>query len=54
MEKRITILEKKVAKLEKAAVLFEQHRQSWINLNRKLKQDMDRDKSKGRGCDRIT
>jgi hypothetical protein len=43
MEKQIKGLEKRIAKLEKAAVLFEQHRQSWIDLNKKLEQGMDRD-----------
>lgn len=46
MEKRIKGLEKRIAKLEKAAVLFEQHRQSWLDLNKqlkKLKHDMDRE-----------
>jgi len=49
MEKRITTLEKRVAKLEKAAMLFEEYRQSWIDLNKKLKkfkQEMDRDRRK--------
>jgi hypothetical protein len=47
MEKRITTLERRVAKLEKAAVLFEEHRQSWIDLNKKLKklnQEIEREK----------
>jgi hypothetical protein len=43
---RIAALEKRVAKLEKAAVLFEEHRQAAIDLNRQLKkfkQKWDRD-----------
>ncbi len=49
MKQRISSLEKRIAKLEKAAVLFEEHRQSWINLNKqlkKMKHEMDRDKRK--------
>jgi hypothetical protein len=44
MEKLVKGLEKRIAKLEKAAVLFERHRQSWLDLNKKLKKlkhDMD-------------
>jgi exonuclease VII small subunit len=49
MKQRVRFLEKRIAKLEKAAVLFEEHRQSWIELNKglkKLKQEMDRDRRK--------
>jgi hypothetical protein len=49
MEKQLKALEKRVAKLEKASVLFEEHRQAAIDLNRKLKklkQEMDRDNRK--------
>lgn len=47
MRKKIAALEKRVAKLEKAAVLFEKHRQAWIRLEKgaqKMKREMDRDK----------
>jgi exonuclease VII small subunit len=49
MKQRMRALEKRIVKLEKAAVLFEQHRQSWIECNKglkKLKQEMDRDSRK--------
>jgi hypothetical protein len=45
-QKRMNALEKRVAKLEKAAALFEEHRQTWIEMSKslkKLKQEMDRD-----------
>jgi hypothetical protein len=37
--------EGRIGELEKSAVLFEEHRQSWINLNKKLKQLDDEMKS---------
>jgi hypothetical protein len=46
---RMSVLEKRIAKLEKVAVLFEEHRQAWINMNKglkKLKREIDRDKRK--------
>ena len=55
MEKRFAALEKRIAKLEKAAVLFEQHRQAWIDLNEKLKimnRELDADARRGRGQSR--
>ena len=49
IEQRLGALEKRIAKLEKAAVLFEEHRQAWIEMNKglkKLKQEMDHNKGK--------
>src|SRR5262245_20359212 len=49
IKQRVRSLEKRLAKLEKAAVLFEEHRQSWIILGKglkKMKKEMDRDRRK--------
>lgn len=37
MKKQLSRLEKRIAKLEAQSKLFEEHRQSWIDLNKKLK-----------------
>lgn len=47
--------ETRIAGLEKSAALFEEHRQSWINLHEKLrdlKDDMDHDDEKRRSQER--
>jgi hypothetical protein len=47
--------ETRIAGLEKSAGLFEEHRQSWLNLNEKLqefKNDMDRDDEKRQSQER--
>ena len=55
MTRRIAALEKQVAKLEKAAVKFEQHRQEWIDLNEGLKkmQKEDEKAAKARSGTRV-
>lgn len=47
MEERLKALEARVETLEKEAVLFEAHRQSWIRLNegvKQMKEEMDQER----------